>query len=225
MRPRKKRGFFNFLCAFMPGAAEMNMGFMKMGSSIMLAFLGSFGLVVWLGLSDVFVIIPTILWFYGFFHARNLTTTIDPEFYAIEDDYFWNEFLDGKKLKISGTKAQNWIAVLLILLGISLLWGIFKGGLDNLHFDHPNNWLLSLIYAIVDPLPQVFAGIIIIVIGIKLILGKKKETFDVQTPTPVVPQISSTSNISNMTPVQNSEAEAPKLESDETAEGEDKKDA
>ena len=88
MKPRKKRGFFNFLCAFMPGAAEMNMGFMKMGSSIMLAFLGSFALVVWLSLSDVFVIIPMILWFYGFFHARNLTTKNQLQHYL---EYLYNE--------------------------------------------------------------------------------------------------------------------------------------
>ena len=148
MKPRKKRGFFNFLCAFMPGAAEMNMGFMKMGSSIMLAFLGSFALVVWLSLSDVFVIIPMILWFYGFFHARNLATTIDPEFYAIEDDYFWNELISSKKIRISEAKAHNWIAALLILFGTSLLWGVFKGALDELHFNHPHSELLNLAYAI-----------------------------------------------------------------------------
>jgi hypothetical protein len=227
MKPRKKRGFFNFLCAFLPGAAEMNMGFMKMGISMMAAFFGSFALVAWLSLSDVFVIIPAILWFYGFFHARNLTTTIDPEFYAIEDDYFWNELIGKNRIRISDAKAQKWIAALLILFGTSLLWGIFKSGLDNLHYNHPYSPILNLIYGIIDPLPQIFVGLIIIAIGIKLILGKKKEMlYDVQTPS--FPQIDSASNISSMTPmqtpVQNTDVESPKKETEEPVNGEEKKD-
>ena len=38
MKPKKKNKFFTFLCSFLPGAAEMYMGFMKMGISLLVVF-------------------------------------------------------------------------------------------------------------------------------------------------------------------------------------------
>ena len=176
MIPRQRRGFFNFLCAFMPGASEMYMGFMKMGASMMLTFMGGIMAIGFLGLSDAFVAIPAVMWFYGFFHARNLTTCHPNVFMTIKDDYFWNDFIDGKKINIKSESARKVIAWALIIIGVSALWSIGRNSVE---------WLVGAIapgragfvYDVLDSIPRILIALIIIFVGFNLISGKKKELF------------------------------------------------
>jgi hypothetical protein len=180
MRPKQKRGLFNFICAFMPGASEMNMGFMKMGASMMATFLGGFMFIAFLNLSDVFIVLPTVLWFYGFFHARNITTCTPDVFMTIKDDYFWNDFIDGRKIDLGSEKARKIIAWALIILGISSMWDLISRPIFNVL-----DWMISnyttpyarWIYSAIDSLPRLIVSVLIIFVGLRLINGKKKQLF------------------------------------------------
>lgn len=176
MIPRQRRGLFNFLCAFMPGASEMYMGFMKMGASMMLTFMGGIMAIGFLDLSDAFVALPAVMWFYGFFHARNLTTCHPEVFMRIKDDYFWNEFIDSKKINIKSETARKVIAWILIILGVSTLWNIGKGSfLWLVETFAPGH--VGMVYNVLDSLPKLLVAVIIIFAGLTLISGKKKELF------------------------------------------------
>lgn len=175
---KKKSGFWTFIFSLMPGAAEMYMGFMKMGVSLMglffcVAFLaGFFGIGV-IGLLDV------IIWFYSFFHAHNLRAMDDEDFYAMEDHYllpmegfakeFWTKTVVSRYRKL--------IAVVLILFGISILWDNF---LDIMAALVPE-FIFDYIYTFSYRIPQLILGVGIIAVGMMLIRGKKQELLEDHT--------------------------------------------
>ena len=99
---RQRRGkIFTFLCSLIPGAAEMHMGFMKKGISLMAVFILCFVIPSVLRVSDVFILFAVLVWFYSFFHARNLATCSEEEFETQVDEYIWIPFLEGRQIKIA----------------------------------------------------------------------------------------------------------------------------
>ncbi|WP_026664929.1 hypothetical protein [Butyrivibrio sp. FC2001] len=185
MRPQQKRGLFNFLCAFMPGASEMNMGFMKMGLSIMAVFVISFGLIPLLSLNDIFMVVPMIMWFYGFFHARNLTHSAPEVFASLKDDFFWNELVTGKAINIKSETLRKCGAWALIVMGVLMLWNIvwdpISDYLQYLMYEQEHGRIAGYIYQLVYSFPKCVVGALIIVIGVKLILGKKQQLYITDT--------------------------------------------
>ena len=152
------------------------MGFMKMGASLMLTFMGGIMAIGFLGLSDAFVAIPAVMWFYGFFHARNLTTCHPEVFERIKDEYFWNDFIDGKKLNIKSESARKVIAWVLIIIGVSTLWSIGRNSLEWL-VETIAPGKVGLVYSMLDSIPRILIALVIIFAGLTLISGKKKELF------------------------------------------------
>lgn len=171
MIPKKKSKAFTFICSFLPGAAEMYMGFMKMGLSLMIIFFASFMIPAVFNANDVFVFLGFLVWFYGFFHARNIAATDDEVFSTIEDQFIWEEFTEGKSVKISGKTGRKWIAGILILFGLGVLWRNFADIIIQLIPD--TMW--DDIYPIVANIPGTIIAIVIIIIGVKMIIGKKEE--------------------------------------------------
>ncbi len=99
---RQKRGkLTTFICSLIPGAAEMYMGFMKKGISLMAIFILCFVVPSILRVSDVFILFAVLVWFYSFFHGRNLAGCRDDEFQALTDEYIWSAFIEGKEIKIT----------------------------------------------------------------------------------------------------------------------------
>lgn len=169
---KKKSKFWTFWFSLLPGAAEMYMGFMKMGISLMGLFFGIFFLASFFA-QGILVLADVIVWFYGFFHAHNLSSMEDEEFYALEDDYlfhldgsgkeFWNQMVVSRYRKIT--------AVVLILVGVSILWNNLLELLD---------WLLppiarEILYSLGYRVPQLALAVGVIAVGIWLIRGKKQE--------------------------------------------------
>lgn len=76
---KKKNAFLTFIFSLLPGAAEMYMGFMKMGLSLMGVFFGLAILGSFFG-QGIFLIADVVVWFYGFFHAHNLRAMDDEDF-------------------------------------------------------------------------------------------------------------------------------------------------
>lgn len=178
MKPKKKSSIFTFLCSFLPGAAEMYLGFMKMGSSLLALFFVSFMLASLFSPGDVFVLLAFIIWFYGFFHARNIAACDEEAFALLEDKFIWEEFTDEKPIKIPEKTGRKWIAIILILLGVGTLWSNFKSIIYNMIPD--SMW--ESIYPIVDNIPKTVIAIVIIIIGVKMMLGKKEELGTEETP-------------------------------------------
>lgn len=174
MKPSKKNSVLNFLFAFLPGAAEMYMGFMKYGVSLLLLFMASFVIPMKMYGGDVWFVIPFVVYVYGFFHARNLAHMSDIEFATVEDKYFWYEFIDENKISIPETKMKKWAAVLLIVFGVCCIWGSVSEILRESLATYMNDEEYGMFRMIYDSIPQVVIAILAIVMGGKLISGKKK---------------------------------------------------
>ncbi len=168
---RKKNGFFTFIWSFMPGAAEMYMGFMKCGLSLMLLFLGGIAFAYIVQINGVLLFLPVLVWFYSFFHARNLAACTEEMLQTMEDDFIWDSFGDGSKTRVSSPVLRKWGAVILIVIGATMLWNNFRSVVANLI---PNEYW-DMIWPIFNNIPQIVISLLIIAIGIGLIIGKKKE--------------------------------------------------
>lgn len=173
MKQQKKNKLYTFIFSLIPGAAEMYMGFMKNGISLMALFFISFMIPMTLRFlsMEAFVLVAVLVWFYSFFHARNLAALPEADFQAVRDAFLWEGILEKKELKISNPALRKWGAGILIVLGVVMLWENFSGMIYNLIPDR--YW--DELYPIVNRIPQVVIALLIIFIGFKLLAGKKEE--------------------------------------------------
>lgn len=169
---RQKRGSFTtWLCSLMPGAAEMYMGFMKCGISLMTVFILCLVIPSVLRLSDVFILFGVLTWFYSFFHARNLASSSEEEFMSLQDTYIWAELTGGSGIRVTNPTLRKWGAVLLILYGFTQLWDAV---LQWIYYLIPE-YLWETVSGFAGEVPRIVTALVIIVIGLKLIAGKKEE--------------------------------------------------
>lgn len=174
MMKRRKNGFWTFVFSFVPGCAEMYMGFMKMGLSLMIAFFGICALSQWVG-SSILVFAAFVVWFYGFFHARNLAAMDDAQLQQTEDEYLFHIPEDWEK-KPMQDKYRKWLAILLIFFGAVILYkNIIYFISDVLGDAFPYELYRALVYVVGDRVPQIAVAVVIIVIGVKMVSGKRKE--------------------------------------------------
>lgn len=171
MKQQKKNSFFTLVFSFMPGAAEMYMGFMKNGLSLMGIFTLGFIIPVVLRVNDVFILPVIVVWFYGFFHARNLAACKEDIFQELTDVYIWEEFGQGRQLQIASHTLRKWAAVILIVSGAVVLWENVTGIIYRLI----PNWMWDYLAPLIDSIPRIVTAILLIVIGIKMVMGKKEE--------------------------------------------------
>lgn len=169
---KKKKGLWLFISSLIPGAGEMYMGFKKQGISIMLLFFTLFALGMFTGLDFIIWFTP-IVWFYSFYNVHNLKSLPDEEFYSIEDNYvlhldeFTGDFTEVLQ------KHRTVAAGLLILFGISILWG---GISDTFYWFLPGP-LANIISSLGYSLPQIIIGAFILIAGIYL-LNNKRQSFN-----------------------------------------------
>lgn len=168
---KKKKGLWLFISSLIPGAGEMYMGFKKQGISIMLLFFTLFALGMFTGLDFIIWFTP-IIWFYSFYNVHNLKSLPDEEFYSIEDNYVLH--LDEFTGDITGLlkKHHTVAAGLMILFGISILWG---GISDTFYWFLPGP-LANIIGSLGYSLPQIIIGAFILIAGIYL-LNNKRQSF------------------------------------------------
>lgn len=167
----KKGRFWNFCLAFLPGCAEMYMGFMKMGLSLMGMFWGTVAVASLLEMGPL-VFLAMIVWFYSFFHARNLVHLPEEEFQRTEDVFLVD--LSALRKYTGNDGARKIIAVVLIVFGgylclrsvMNLLWYILPV------------FLMELISVVGNFIPRTIIGLGIIALGIWMIRGKKEELLE-----------------------------------------------
>lgn len=115
------------------------------------------------------MIFALVIYAYAFFHARNMAHMSDEEFAEAQDEYLITEE-SLKKLGFSGKKYHRILAAALIVCGC---WIILDSGTEYLEQILPDNW--NLLWGIHAVIPRVFASVILIWIGVRMIRGKKEQ--------------------------------------------------
>ncbi|MBB2182111.1 hypothetical protein H0486_04385 [Lachnospiraceae bacterium MD1] len=167
---RKKSGFLTFCFSLLPGAGQMYMGFMKRGLSLMSIFFFLIFLGVWLNVGSLMLAMP-IIWFFSFFDTHNLRSMPDDEFYAMEDNYILLPDTAKEHMMQLQSKYRVVLAIALIVVGISILWNNMY---EMIRWFIPDV-LRNALYRFGHYFPQLFIGFLIILLGIYLIRGKKKD--------------------------------------------------
>jgi hypothetical protein len=166
----KKSKFATIIFSFLPGAGHMFMGFMKMGISFMSAFFFIIFLSTWLKIGPLLFVLP-LIWFYSFFDCINKRYMPDQEFLKLEDKYLFSIDSFTKFDKGIFKKRRLIIGILVILLGIYLIWN----NVSNMLYGYIDSKIYNIINNLAQIAPQIIIGVIIIIVGIKLIAGKKRE--------------------------------------------------
>ena len=170
MKQKRKNKFFTFIFSFLPGAAEMYMGFMKNGVTLMGLFFLSFMPAMFFSTMDFIAVLGVIIWFFSFFHARNYAGMTDEEFYSMQDKFIWDEYLDEGTIRFTNKHAKTIVAAVLIIVGLGQLWNYFS---DVIYSMIPDAYWDSY-YRIFVRIPQVIVSVLFVVAGVLMIKGKKK---------------------------------------------------
>lgn len=177
MKQRKKNNFFTFIFAFLPGAAEMYMGFMKNGLSILALFIAPIICTGILHGADYIAILSGIIYIAAFFHAINIGFAPDEEFNSLKDMYVWEEFSDANLPGISKKTSKKWIAIALIIVGAGEAWNVITNILLKTLINVPEQYR-DMIKGIMTSVPRLAVAVLVIVFGTLLIRGKKKELIE-----------------------------------------------
>lgn len=174
MKPRKKNDFLTLVFSFIPGAAEMYMGFMKSGFSILMAFATPYILMGMLYGADYIVLLSGVVYCIGFFHARHLATAPDEEFNEYKDKYIWEEYISSSGSSELSPVYRKWTAVALLFVGGIGVWTLIKDYIIKIFYFLPEQ-NLEILQSIMNSVPRLVFSILVIYGGIVLIKGKKKE--------------------------------------------------
>lgn len=166
---RKKNRFLTFLCSLIPGAGEMYMGLMKMGLSLLTMFMGTVALAVFMDMNEL-VFVAIIIWIYSFFHANNIAGMPDQDFHELEDVYL-PVIAENKHLS---QHMQKLVAALLIFFGVILL------GQGLIRMMPP--FLRDYVSPVFHYIPRMAVAVVLILLGIKMIQGKKEVLEEKQNP-------------------------------------------
>jgi len=166
----KKGKFLNFCFSCIPGAGQMYQGFMKRGVSIMLIFFGMLALISYLGIDELIFCLP-VIWCYGFFDGIHLNSLPDSEYEQLQDEYLFINVSD-KMPQIRLKKLRIPAAVVLILFGS---YSLFRTVINFMIYEGFLFWDSPVTNLVYDSFPKVLFSVLIIVLGIYLIIGKKKE--------------------------------------------------
>ena len=170
MKNNKKKGILTFLFSLLPGAGEMYMGLMKQGVSLMTMFLGSIAICSLLG-TDILAFVGVIIWCYSFFHAGNVAASEEEVFFALQDNYIWTDFMDENNMQVMNPVFRKWGAGILVVLGVSMLW---KNVSQFIYRLIPEQ-MWSMMAPVIEQIPEFVIALLLIVIGIRMIKGKKEE--------------------------------------------------
>ncbi|MFA5675082.1 MAG: hypothetical protein WDA65_00985 [Christensenellales bacterium] len=167
---RKRNKLLTVLFSLIPGAGHMFMGFMKHGVSVMSLFFLIILLSSWLGIGALLYVLP-VLWFYSFFGSINIAWTDDTRFAEIEDRcLIATENFSNINSRLAG-RGGIYLGILLLYFGVHL---ILSNTVSKLYYVLQPE-IANMLSSIVHTIPQIFISAVIIIIGVKLIAGKKKE--------------------------------------------------
>ena len=174
MKTKKKNRFFTFIFSCMPGAGEMYMGFMNRGVSMMLLFVLTIVISVWLE-QAVLMAICIVEWFFSFFYVNHIASLNDEEFAMVKDiSIFETVGLQLPGVHEAVNKYSKVIACIMIFLGGCFLWNTFARILSWMLPDR-FNFISRTMRVIGNYLPSIAIGFGIIYLGLRMLEGKKVE--------------------------------------------------
>ena len=174
----KNRGLA-ILFGLLPGAGHMYLGKMKRGLTLMILFWGLIGVSVSMGFALPLFALP-INWFYAFFDCLNLSAMDNASLERAPDEWafgWFNEDSGLNKHKDLFKKKNLWLGWGLILVGAATIYSTF--GYQFVYFledvfSIQNGW----IYDLYRKIPQILIAAVIIILGVRFIIGDKKNTDD-----------------------------------------------
>lgn len=171
---KQKGKFLTFLFSLVPGCGQMYLGFMRRGVSLMLIFSLPIAVAAMFNMA-IFSIISIIAWFFSFFDALNLNSMDPALFVTLQDDYLLNNLrMSPFVQRINLPKV---VGGALVLVGLTALWNTFAGDLFSwLYNTNPEAY--NLLYTVVRAIPRVVLAVFVVVLGIRLISGKRTELLE-----------------------------------------------
>ena len=166
---RKHNRFFLFICSLLPGAGEMYLGFMKQGLSLMTLFFGMVSIIAFFRTEFLLFLMP-VIWCYSFFHVHNLNALSDEAYAQVQDEYLI-KIPENTSLEF-GRCQKTLLALACICIGVyalmNALLNAFSPFIDSEFF-------YEMKYVISEFFPQLALSVLLIIMGIRLIRGKKLE--------------------------------------------------
>ncbi len=164
----RKSRFFAFLCAFCPGAAQMYLGYMRRGISLMAMFWGGMGLIAFFRLDFLSFLLP-VVWFYSFFDGLNLRSMpYDPQVAASRDDYLFHISDFPRRRKDFSDRKYRIAGIGCIALGGYML---YRTTIHDLLWDIISRF--PFFGSFFRAVPSIFLALAIILLGIWLIRQEK----------------------------------------------------
>ncbi len=163
---KNENTFLTFVLAMIPGAGMMYLGAMRLGTLIMFMFCS----VIWLASATSFSLMALILpviWFYAFFKTFQLKN-LDEDGRLSEEKRLIS--VSGKNtgsLKAVFSKRHLWLGVLLCLVGLWLT-------IDSVILPILSQYGVNIPYPIYNSIPDIFVSLVLIVLGVMLVKGRKK---------------------------------------------------
>lgn len=170
MQNRKSR-FLAFVCSFFPGAGHMYLGFMKMGLSLMAEFLFVIFVANVLDIGSI-LYIALLIWCYAFFDCLNKCHLSDEELFNIKDKYLLDNNDIFKFDSNVFNKRKLFLGIVVLVLGVCALWNTFMNILGTIIPQE----IFNIIFNTSRTIPRILISVVIIIIGVKLIIGKKRES-------------------------------------------------
>ncbi len=190
MMPTRRNKILTMLFGLLPGAGHMFMGFMHLGLSYMLIFFGTISVIFFL--DNIFYyfefigfLLP-VIWCYAFFDCLNKCYASDEEFYLLEDHFLFTEngslptFKHNFNFRL-GKYARLILGWFLTVSGSLLLLRNFLRSFANSVLWDWDNYIYRFLREILDEAPRFLSALVIIVLGLWLIFGKRKELKDLKS--------------------------------------------
>ena len=160
MEFKKKNGFVTFVLSFIPGAAEMYMGLMKNGISIMATYAALVSIYYFCGFRGV-ECLGFAVWLFAIIHAWKTRKLYNDTAGKVEDRSFLVELIEGK-----------YLIDFAMMLVISSAWGIkFTIWLFNYYY----NLGCTMSKVVQQEIMDTITIVLLFIFGIALFISEKKK--------------------------------------------------
>ena len=150
------------------------MGLYKQGIGLMGLFFGTGALVAWLGLGEFLLFICPIVWCYSFFHTHSLRGMSEEAFAAVEDKFFFEDYVDWSRDWQFTKKHRRVFGFVLLLIALSELWKQAMYLMERFFYIPDFAWALS------HTVPQLVVAVVILVVALRLIREPKEENAETE---------------------------------------------
>ena len=171
----RKNGFWTFCFAFIPGAGQMYQGYMKRGLSLVSVCAAVIGVAsLFYPLVGFAFGVGCIVWMYSFFDTFNLRSQLLTGD-APADDYLFHLGQDASFTRFfkARHKLFGWA---LVAVGLYTLYDqLVMDLLARLYWRLENQWVVQVLYNILDKVPTVLICLALIALGVWLVRGPQKK--------------------------------------------------